>query len=266
MVASLQQLADSNLQLVQLVATDVDGTLTSHQRFTPQLLTALQALATAGITVVLTTGRSAGWASALVHYLPVMGAIAENGGLYLTGDGDTLLLSAISDIDVHRQQLAQFFQELATTFPKLQSSSDNAFRLTDWSFDVAGLTESELSAIASCCQQRGWGFTYSNIQGHIKPLGQDKAIGLQQLLARQFPQLTPQQVLTIGDSPNDEPMFNPEMFPLSIGVANVLPYCGSEHSQIMCHLPRYVTNYPEVAGFCEIVQHLLLTHSETHRG
>lgn len=261
MVISLRELADSDLQPVRLVATDIDGTLTSHQRFTPQLLTALQALATAGITVVLTTGRSAGWVSALVHYLPVAGAIAENGGLYFTNSGDSILLSAIRDIDGHRQHLAQFFQKLMTTCPKLQASPDNAFRLTDWSFDVAGLTESELGAIAACCQQQGWGFTYSNVQGHIKPLGQDKAVGLQQLLARQFPQLTPKQVLTIGDSPNDEPMFNPDLFPLSIGVANVLPYCGSEHSQMMRHLPRYVTTHPEVAGFCEIVQHLLLTHS-----
>jgi hydroxymethylpyrimidine pyrophosphatase-like HAD family hydrolase len=68
---------------VALVATDMDGTLTAHGRFTPQLLQALGSLAAANIPVLIVTGRSAGWVQAIAHYLPIAGAIAENGGVYM---------------------------------------------------------------------------------------------------------------------------------------------------------------------------------------
>ncbi len=69
-----------------LIATDMDGTLTQRGKFTPALLQALDDLAAIGTKVLIVTGRSAGWVSGLVSYLPVAGAIAENGGLfYLAG-------------------------------------------------------------------------------------------------------------------------------------------------------------------------------------
>ncbi|MEM1394587.1 MAG: HAD hydrolase family protein, partial [Cyanobacteria bacterium P01_H01_bin.150] len=63
---------------IRLVATDMDGTLTTKGRFTNTLLQALQDLAAADIKIIIVTGRSAGWVSGLAYYLPVVGAIAEN--------------------------------------------------------------------------------------------------------------------------------------------------------------------------------------------
>jgi HAD superfamily hydrolase (TIGR01484 family) len=248
----LSEFPTQDLAQIQLVATDVDGTLTHHHQFTPELLTALQALTTAGITVLITTGRSAGWVEALAYYLPVAGAIAENGGLYCNREDKLTLLTAIPDIVRHRQQLAQAFQGITNQFPGLQASGDNRFRLTDWTFDVAGLTQEQLATIAAQCQAQGWGFTYSTVQAHIKPFAQDKASGLRQVLASQFSAISPEQVVTIGDSPNDDPMFNSEAFPRSVGVANLLPYCPT-----LEHPPRYITPQPEVAGFCQLVQCIL---------
>ncbi|WP_338460794.1 hypothetical protein [Synechococcus elongatus] len=37
-----------------------------------------------------------------------------------------------------------------------------------------------------------------------------------------FPDLTPDQIVTVGDSPNDASLF--AEFPLSVGVANLAPY------------------------------------------
>jgi hydroxymethylpyrimidine pyrophosphatase-like HAD family hydrolase len=59
----------------------MDGTLTRSGRFSSALLQDLEVLALAGIPVVIVTGRSAGWVSGLLHYLPIVGAIAENGGI-----------------------------------------------------------------------------------------------------------------------------------------------------------------------------------------
>jgi hydroxymethylpyrimidine pyrophosphatase-like HAD family hydrolase len=107
------------------------------------------------------------------------------------------------------------------------------------------LPPAEIAEIASRCE--GWSFTYSTVQCHIKPVGQDKARGLQQVLRQFFPALKPHQVLTMGDSPNDEAMFDPRFFPVSVGVANILAYRDR-----LRFLPKYVTAQSEVGGFCEL--------------
>lgn len=242
-----------SVKQIRLIASDMDGTLTLSGKFTPALLQALENLAAAEIKVLIVTGRSAGWVSGLVSYLPVAGAIAENGGLfYLANCEAPVTLTPIPDIVTHRQQLAKVFGQLQTEFPQICESDDNRFRLTDWTFDVQGLNPSQLQRLGNLCQQLDWGFTYSNVQCHIKPLGQDKAVGLLQVLGDYFPNYTPDQVVTVGDSPNDESLFNVNKFPLSVGVSNVRHYTD----QITYH-PAYVTNSSECEGFYELAQFLL---------
>ncbi|MEM7796757.1 MAG: HAD hydrolase family protein, partial [Cyanobacteria bacterium P01_C01_bin.118] len=90
------------------------------------------------------------------------------------------------------------------------------------------------------------------VQCHIKPLPQDKANGLTQVIAQQFPDLAHHQVLTIGDSPNDESMFDPDQFPNSVGVANVRHYLDA-----LAHHPTFVTEAKEGEGFQEVATALL---------
>ncbi|MDJ0686963.1 MAG: HAD family hydrolase [Xenococcaceae cyanobacterium MO_188.B32] len=235
---------------VRLIATDMDGTLTREGKFTAELLQSLEKIAQTEIDVIIVTGRSAGWVEAVAHYLPVQGAIAENGGLFYDNQFLTSrLTTAIDNIDLHRQRLAQTFQLLQSKFPHLKESRDNRFRLTDWTFDVAELTTTELELIDNICQQEGWSFTYSTVQCHIKPLGQDKAIALKSVLSQYFPQLQSTQVVTVGDSPNDESLFEASQFPFSVGVANVLHY-----REQLQHQPTYVTSKAEVEGFRELVE------------
>jgi HAD superfamily hydrolase (TIGR01484 family) len=232
---------------IQLIASDIDGTLTHADKFTPRLLETIAQLAQANLPFLLVTGRSAGWVDALRNYLPVVGAIAENGGVFFPQDGPYQLLGDFPQIAVHRQQLADAFHRLQQQYPQLQASTDNVFRLTDWTFDVQGVSEGELEAIALQCQLWSWSFTYSTVQCHIKPKLQNKAWGIQQVLTQHFPHLNPTQVLTVGDSPNDEAMFDPAIFPVSVGVANIL-----EYAERLQHPPQYVTTQPEVDGFCEL--------------
>jgi len=237
----------NTLQAIRLVATDMDGTLTIAEKFTPSLLKAFETLTTKGIQIVVTTGRSAGWVSGLAHYLPVVGAIAENGGIFYLGESE-ILLTPIMDLTDHRQKLANSFERLKTQFPQIQESSDNRFRLTDWTFDVEGLSLDELNTIAQCCKSWGWSFTYSTVQCHIKPLQQNKAAGLLTVLKDYFPAYSFEQVLTVGDSPNDESLFDASLFPQSVGVANSLHYADR-----LLHKPTYVTAASEGEGFCELV-------------
>jgi hypothetical protein len=85
-------------------------------------------------------------------------------------------------LDLHRQKLAEMFEELRSHFPKIQESSDNAFRLTDWTFDIADLSVEELRTMKLLCENKGWGFTYSTVQCHIKLIQQSKAAGLNWVL------------------------------------------------------------------------------------
>jgi hypothetical protein len=240
-------------QTVRLVATDMDGTLTRQGKFTPDLLRAMVDLQRAEISVVIVTGRSAGWVQGIASYLPIAGAIAENGGMFYASDHPTPhLLVPIADITEHRQSLRELFAALQVELPHLRESLDNPFRLTDWTFDVQGVSDADLSAISDRCQQWGWGFTYSTVQGHIKRFEQDKGVALETVLDNWFPWCDRHQLLTVGDSPNDESLFHPQRFPNSVGVANIRHYV-----ERMKFRPAFITQNPEVEGFCEVARSLL---------
>jgi HAD superfamily hydrolase (TIGR01484 family) len=250
----LLPLNNINLSDIRLIASDVDGTLTKNGKFSSDFISTLLDLQSAGIKVLLVTGRSAGWVSALVNYLPIAGAIAENGGIFLQPNGTQDLLSSVPNLSRHRILLENTFHHIKQLFPNLHPSADNHFRITDWTFDVNDLSADDIQAISNQCDLMGWSFTYSNVQCHIKPLHQDKATGLMSVLKKYFPELNSQQVLTIGDSPNDEAMFNPDLFPISVGVANVRHYQDK-----MLHLPKYVTYTSEFVGFSELAKLLVQT-------
>ena len=256
MSRSITETAPDFWQNVRLIATDMDGTLTKKGRFTADLLRSLEKIAQAEIEIIIVTGRSAGWVEAIANYLPIYGAIAENGGLFYDSQSLTSrFVTTIDNIHLHRQQLAQTFQLLQTKFPGLKESTDNLFRLTDWTFDVAELTTTELAQINRICQQQGWSFTYSTVQCHIKPLGQDKAIALKSVLNQYFSELSSAQVVTVGDSPNDQSLFDDSKFPLSVGVANILHY-----QEQLQYQPAYITHKAEIKGFRELVDMILLAN------
>jgi HAD superfamily hydrolase (TIGR01484 family) len=248
----LKPLDTHHWENIRLIATDMDGTLTQEEKFDAKLLSVLTKLSAAGIDVLITTGRSAGWVQAIATYLPVVGAIAENGGLvYWNHDPQPHLIGAINII-AHRRELQKVFLLLQNKFPQIRESVDNPFRLTDWTFDVENLSPMELEQIELVCESQGYGFTYSTIQCHIKPIYQDKAYGLNKIIPQHFPHLKPSEIVTVGDSPNDESMFNQAEFPLSVGVANVLKYRDR-----LKYLPAYVTSKSEGEGFCELAALIL---------
>jgi HAD superfamily hydrolase (TIGR01484 family) len=244
-------------QNISLIATDMDGTLTTNGKFTSFLLKTLEALAAAKISVLLVTGRSAGWVQGLKSYLPVTGAIAENGGVFFLANSEQpKILTPIPNLTTHRQQLAATFAYLKSHFPQIKESTDNPFRLTDWTFDVQGLTTTELQQLEQLCMAENWGFTYSTVQCHIKPQNQTKATSLLQVLNNYFPKVTLQNLITVGDSPNDETLFDQSLFPFSVGVANVLHY----KDKLKC-LPAYVTSLAEGEGFRELAELVLQVRS-----
>lgn len=254
-ILKLADLPRQTLDSIKLIATDMDGTLTVEGKFPAELGQALLDLQAAGFAVIIVTGRSAGWVSGLAHYLPIEGAIAENGGLFYSAQPDLpgRLLSDIPSIKAHRTRLAQAFRQIQSQFPHLRTTADNAFRITDWTFDNPSFASMDLDKMAHLCCEMGFDFTYSSVQCHIKPHGQNKQTGLLTVLQQHLPQLYElTQVLTIGDSPNDQDLFDAHVFPHSIGVANLMDYLDS-----IQHYPQVMTTAAEGLGFFEITRKLL---------
>jgi hydroxymethylpyrimidine pyrophosphatase-like HAD family hydrolase len=79
---TLLNLNQTDLSDIRLIASDVDGTLTHNEKFFSDFISALLDLQSAGIKVLLVTGRSAGWVSALVNYLPVAGRSRKMDGYF----------------------------------------------------------------------------------------------------------------------------------------------------------------------------------------
>ncbi|NES85181.1 MAG: HAD family phosphatase [Moorea sp. SIO2B7] len=251
-------LTANHLKNIHLIATDMDGTLTQQGKITSTVCQALETLAQAGISVLIITGRSAGWVDAVKSYLPVTGAIAENGGLFYSNHREDLeILTPIPDLKLHRQQLRETFQFLKSKFPQIQETVDNRFRITDFTFSVKGLKSLELQELAHLCQEKGWGFTHSTVHCHIKLLEQDKASSLIQVLKEHFPQFTREQIITVGDSPNDESLFDASKFSLSVGVANILHY-----TENLNHKPAYITTFAEAEGFCQLAELVIKSNVE----
>ncbi|MGB7412948.1 MAG: HAD-IIB family hydrolase [Thermosynechococcaceae cyanobacterium] len=240
---------------LNFIATDMDGTLTLDEELTGDLLQTLLDLRQAGVTVLMTTGRSAGWVNGLAYYLPIVGAIAENGGLFYSPHLDPagVLLTPIQDRSTHRYKLAEIFTQLKAEFSFIEEASDNAFRVTDWTYANPGFATEELHRMKQICLEAGWGFVYSNVQCHIKPLGQNKQTGLLEVLSKHLKlQRRPDQLITIGDSPNDDELFDPTVFPYSVGVANVAEYLDDMH-----FMPSAIASHPEQRGFLELAQLIL---------
>ena len=80
MIKAITEAQNNNLfNNIQLIATDMDGTLTKNGKFTSDLISALETLKHKNIDVLIVTGRSAGWVQTIANYLPIIGAISKAG-------------------------------------------------------------------------------------------------------------------------------------------------------------------------------------------
>jgi len=67
----------------EIIATDVDDTITIDGLLTSEVVTAIKDIRTIGKKVILVTGRSGGAGATFSRYLPVEMVIAENGGVII---------------------------------------------------------------------------------------------------------------------------------------------------------------------------------------
>ncbi len=247
-----EALPEKRLLELRLLASDVDDTLTEGGKIPAEIIAAFARLRAAGLAVWLVTGRCAAWGQALSRYLPVDGVVAENGGVICRGE-DIRVLADLEFIGRRRERLEEAFQAIRRRLPRAVMSGDNIGRLTDWAFDRAQLSPDEVAQAAAIAAEAGLHCIASSIHGHLFAGDHDKASALGVVCA-EIGVADRERALTLGDSANDEPLFDAARFPLSAAVANV-----AEHLPRLTHKPLYILPRPRAEGALWLLRRILVS-------
>ncbi len=259
---SLLTLDANLLKNVRMVLTDIDDTLTTNGRLTAEAYGAMERLQQKGIRVVPITGRPAGWCDMIARFWPVDAVVGENGAFYMRYDTaqkrlTTRHITSPAQREQQREKLIALSRQILLQVPGAALASDQAFRLADLAIDfcedVPNLGLEGARRIKSMMEAAGLTAKISSI--HVNGwLGDYDKLSTTRLLCAEAFNLNldveKAEIIFVGDSPNDSPMF--DFFPLSVGVANVMPL-----KHLLDSEPKYVTQREGGAGFAEVAQLLL---------
>ena len=248
---------------IRFVLTDIDDTVATEGRLTAAAYEALEQLSAAGITVIPITGRPAGWCDHIARMWPVFAVVGENGAFYMRYDRSARKMvthqwATQVHLEANRKKLDHLASEILQTVPGSALASDQSYRLADLAIDfcedVEPLPDAAVQQIVSLFKRAGAQAKVSSIHVNGWFGDYDKLSMTKTLFAREFSlqlQGDNTQVLFIGDSPNDEPMF--EFFSYSVGVANI-----QKQLHRLTHRPKFVTPSEGGAGFVEMARQLLV--------
>jgi HAD superfamily hydrolase (TIGR01484 family) len=255
---SLDQLKS---QSINVLLTDIDGTLTEDGRLPPHSYQSLFELSESGIQVVPVTGRPAGWCELIARLWPVHGVVGENGAFYFRYDGKKMRRTFVRSKlqrQTDRVKLRAIREEVLGKVAGSAVASDQFCRLfdlaIDFSEDVKPLTSASIDQIVKIFKAHGAQAKVSNIHVNGWFGGHDKVSTCRLYLKKEFALSEAQmkeQCAFVGDSPNDEPMF--EFFPNAVAVANIRDFLKQ-----LKHRPAFITKKPEAAGFVELAERLLV--------
>ncbi len=247
----------ARLEAIEGVLTDIDDTLTRGGEIEPPALAALQRLASASVPVIAVTGRGAGWGEERARDWPVTAVVAENGAVMLHPQSGTMRVE-FSDPPALRtrnaQRLAACAQAILAEVPGAMLARDSAGRITDIAVDHgenARLDAAGIAAVVGVMRRHGLSATVSSIHingwigAHSKWTGAQWAVR-----TCRGRMLEPSRWIYVGDSANDEVMF--DRIALSVGVANIVP-----HLATMSAVPAWLTRGERGAGFAEVADRLL---------
>lgn len=260
---AIQTISQAEAAAVRFVLMDIDDTLTKDGKLGDRSYAALWELKKAGLVVIPVTGRPAGWCDLIARQWPVDAVIGENGALVFweeAGPGRLPVLKQYfhpeavrNDHPVLKRIQERAFKEVAG----LRFAKDQFARLHDIAMDFAEeepvLSLDDAVRVKELAEAEGAVAKVSSIHVNIWMGSYDKLSMTELFLKRRYGwdalhELD--QLVFVGDSPNDEPMF--ARFPLSCAVANIQRYTA-----LIKQLPAYVASKECGKGFAEIA-HVLL--------
>jgi HAD superfamily hydrolase (TIGR01484 family) len=247
---------------IRYVLADIDDTLTLDGRLPAVVFAAMEDLKNAGIDMIPITGRPAGWCDHIARMWPVDGIVGENGAFYFYYDDRQrkmrrryFILEEQRSVD--RKKLEKLKWEILDKIPGCRVSADQHYREADLAIDycedVTPLPMEDIDRIVRLFEEAGARAKISSI--HVNGwFGEYDKLSMTRLLfAEVFEvdlQTVKENIVFIGDSPNDVPMF--QFFPHSVGVANVLQFENK-----ISHKPAWVTRQEGGYGFAEMVDLIL---------
>ena len=247
-------------QPTQVLFTDIDDTLTNHGRLGPQAYSMLWKLAEAGIQIVPITGRPAGWCEMIARFWPVHSIIGENGAFYFSYQNKKMQRHFVIDEKIRKEntkRLEQIKKEVLATVPGAAVSSDQFTRLFDLAIDfcedVPPLPQSDIDEIVKIFRRHGAQAKVSSIHVNGWFGNYDKKTMCETFYQNVFAKKLKDELdncIFIGDSPNDEPMF--EFFKHSFAVKNIEAFLPS-----LEHQPKYLIPEDGGDGFAKLGDHLL---------
>jgi HAD superfamily hydrolase (TIGR01484 family) len=245
-----------------VVLTDIDDTLTEHGRLPPEAHAALRDLRQDGLLVVPVTGRPAGWCDLIARQWYVDGVVGENGALWFRYDeaaGRLIKVFARNEAQrrTDRRQLDLISAEVLKSVPGSAPASDQDYRVSDLAIDycedVPRLPAAAVDRIVGIFHAHGAVAKVSSIHVNGWFGAHDKLTTTLSTLQSSFGidgRADRNQVMFVGDSPNDATMFG--HFPNSVGVANIARFASTIE-----HLPGFVTEAAFGRGFVEFATSLL---------
>jgi HAD superfamily hydrolase (TIGR01484 family) len=251
---------------IDFVLTDIDDTLTTEGQLPAEAYNSLWKLKKAGIKVIPITGRPAGWCEMIARFWPVEGVIGENGAFYFryaTSEDKKIKkmkrwFSQTPEVILkNKEKLKLIETEILQKIPETAISSDQFCRMIDLAIDfcedIPPLAPHQIQQIVHIFENHGAIAKISSIHVNGWFGNHNKLTATFEFLKNEFlltEKIALEKCIYVGDSPNDEPMF--EAFPHSFGVANI-----NQFKNELKHSPQYVSNLNGGDGFEEIAEHLL---------
>jgi HAD superfamily hydrolase (TIGR01484 family) len=255
-------MSKQQLNEVKIILTDIDDTLTTDGRLKSNAYSALENLSNSGFIVIPVTGRCAGWCDHIARMWPVNGVVGENGAFFFSYDHQSKKMQqTYCQTPKERKENHLALHEIKKTILKNVSgsalASDQDYRHTDLAIDfaedVATLSSNKIKEIVTIAENAGAIAKVSSI--HVNCwIGSHNKLStslttLEQVFGVSNSNIQ-NEVLFIGDSPNDSMMF--DYFNKSVGVANVMDFIKELDKP-----PKYITLNHSGEGFVELADSLL---------
>lgn len=253
-----EEFPENRKKSIRYVLADIDDTLTVNGRLPADVFAAMEHLQQENKRVVPITGRPAGWCDHIARMWPVDAVVGENGAFFFRYDDGLRKMQrryfkSEKQRASDRDKLIKLKTDILKKVSGCRVSADQAYREADLAIDycedIPALSAEDVDKIVSCFEKAGAHAKVSSI--HVNGwFGKYDKLTMTKLLFEEVYQENldemKSEVIFIGDSPNDAPMF--AYFPNSVGVANVLQFEARLSSK-----PAWVTRKEGGYGFAEMV-------------